>query len=320
MKEPPGQSHAARYGLAWIFGLVTAAVLIFFLDTIVEAFRDTAPVVVLLPEAPQLRPGNPVWVAGHAVGSVEAIHLTPPTRDSLARAAAIVRIPEDYLTRLPQDSYARLAVPRPTANPVIDIVPGTPGGVPLGPGDTIRTRPSIDAAALSARLSGTMAAMDSLMALVDTLQRVAGEAGVEGRLRLVLAGIDAVRAEAGVLAEDLRTTPARTLFEEGGAAATLRVLLGRVGDLRLAFGARVEQLGFGRDTLAPLRQEIRDFQASRERVERNLDSLQTMVEEGRGFPVRFERDTAIVAAIHEARAELDLLIAEIIANPFRLVF
>src|SRR5690606_29741707 len=102
------QDRRAVVGMLLILGLTALGLAIFYLDVIQRALRPTYSVHVLLPDAPGVRPGTPVTVAGITAGQVTRIALAPVNSDSLAKAVLTLELGTAVRPQVRRDSDVRL--------------------------------------------------------------------------------------------------------------------------------------------------------------------------------------------------------------------
>lgn len=316
------QERRTWIGLAWIAGLLTLALLIFFADRVRQALKDTTSVVVLMPNAPNISPGDPVRVAGLTAGRVKKVDFAALSRDTTARMAATVEIADDAFRRLRVGTTAVMVSPVPMADPLIDIIPTERPGPQISPGDTLRGAARTELWDVRNRVVNVAVRLDSLMAAVDSMQAAAGPGGLGPRVGRVMASAEAARAEASTLAASIRASPLPGALQTTPAAvADIRL---RLGEITSAFRERASRFdtittGVGADTVA-LSVRFRRLAGRGEQIQANLAEIQRMMNEGQGLPGRMARDSALEVAMRGVQAQIDSLIADVKARPFRYVF
>jgi hypothetical protein len=312
---PPGLRQGRRIatGLAIIVLLIAAGIFIFFLDRIVGSIRDTYTIVGVFFEAPRLRSGTPVRVAGFSVGEVTRIELLPPDGESIPPFAATLRLPARLRSEIRRDSRIRLQRQRLMGESVVEVTPGTAASPILQPGDTLHARPPIQTATLVAMAGALQAGLDSLLVEEQVLrERTRPLASVEERLAPALVGI---RAEFREFNRQLRAGP----LPEFLADTTWHAALDRIGSLV----TRISELAHARaatvsDTL--LRPDVDSFARRTAALQQQIAALKALLEEPRGFPGRLEEDPALRNAIAATRAALDSLIEVTRRKPWRYFF
>lgn len=312
MRPARRQGRRALGGALLILLLVAVAVAIFLLDDIRQALTGTYTIVGVFPDARALRPGAPVWIAGRPVGEVAAVEPLPPGGDGAGRFAATLRLPAARASLVRRDSELGVAPPRLLADPVVNIMPGTPTAPQLAPGDTLVARPE-------RTLARTIAAADTLRAAFDSLLAAGRELETHARRRAPAA--EAAARSLGSAAREL-----------DALAATIETgpLAGFTADSTLA---SLDRAGAALDTAAALFRtraaELRDprlagafrrLGARAAGVQRSIRELHRLLSEPYGFFGRWERDPALREALRATRAQLDSLIAEARKRPGRFVF
>ena len=299
--------------------VLTAIVVGVLLFARVGALRgDTIRLVVLAGSARELLTGSEVWIAGQKVGAVHAIDFRSAATGTDARLAITIDVLEAARPQLRADTYAELKVGGSLLGaPILSLAGGSPDAPPLESGDTIRARTATDPQTLAAGFAGAGRDLPELRA------NIAG----------VLAGL---RDADGTLGAALR----------GGGGFAVGELATRVGRLGGAVTERRGTLGRLLAERGPLRQRVAGVQAS-------ADSLLHLLESSSGTYGRFQRDSTLVEQVTEVRdeiaavralidlpagtagrlvhdavlveelaalqAQLDLLIADVKARPFRYI-
>ncbi len=312
---PPGvrQGRRIAIGAAIIAALAAAAILIFFLNSIARATRDTYPIVGLFFEAPRLRIGSKVWVAGYPVGEVTRIELLPPTGDSIPPFAATLVLPVRLRSEIRRDSKIRLTRQRLMGEPVVDLTPGTLSAPVLQPGDTLRAPPPLRTAALIEMVGTLRGAIDSLTAEEQALLRRSRPlTSLAAPIMRDLAGI---RAELLAFDRRLRAGPLPEFLADTSWRAALDRIVGQVREIDESIRARAATLN---DSL--YRAEFEQLARRARALQREIDELRALLEEPRGFPGRLEEDPALRNAIATTRAQLDSLIELTRRKPWRYFF
>ena len=303
------QRRRSLIGLLLIALVVTLAVVIFLIDPLRRALRDDVELIALFDAAPAVTPGAPVWIAGHEVGTVEMLEFLPLAAADAPRLALVLRLPRARLEHVRADATVRLRSASLTSEPAVDILPGSALAPPAQPGDTLRAEPLLTAAELRTRVAAVRSAADSLRAETTPLAAAARE-----RMLVIghaQAGFARVQSGFDELSRTMAASPAASFAasdEVGRAIERLRLAGATVTD---ASGAGS---GMQRAILAfePLATHSADLRA-------RLDSFMS-----RGAPngtlARLQNDSALSVALQRARAQLDSLIADVNANPFRYVF
>lgn len=293
--------------------LAGLAAFVFLLDPILARLRSTYTLVVMLPEAPQLATGSRVWVSGRDVGKVTEVGFMPSGSDTTSRIFLHVELPAEVRELVRRDSRVRVTSERMIGEPVIDILPGSASAAVLQPGDTLRVprRPSpaqVLARARSARLSLDTAVQELQALRAPVAQRLASFDVVQQRLA-------AAQREYGLLAADLRASPALAALGDGGLQTSLTDARNTLAQLAQAFRSLQE-----RAAAAGVQDGAQRLGATSARLQQTLAELEREMRVQGGTVDRLMRDSALVKALAGARAELDSVIADAKRNPLRYVF
>lgn len=303
------QRRRTLIGLLIMSVIFVVAVLIFLMDPLRRALRDEVELVALFDSAPSIGRGAAVWIAGHEAGRVETLEFLPLAGDTSPRLALLLRIPRDRLPMLRADATVRISSASVAGDPAVDILPGNADAPPLQPGDTLRAEPTLTRAELRQRVARVRAASDSLRMESRPLaaaarERMIGLARVQTRFARVQAGLD----ELSRTIDQSPLTAFTASDDVGRALERLRLAGGVVAD------ARGAESGMQRTVAA-----FQPFLAHSAELRARIDSL--MARAGpNGTLARLQSDSAIAVALRRTRIQLDSLIADARANPFRYVF
>lgn len=303
------QRRRTLIGLLIMSVIFVVAVLIFLMDPLRRALRDEVELVALFDSAPSIGRGAAVWIAGHEAGRVETLEFLPLAGDTSPRLALLLRIPRDRLPMLRADATVRISSASVAGDPAVDILPGNADAPPLQPGDTLRAEPTLTRAELRQRVARVRAASDSLRMESRPLaaaarERMIGLARVQTRFARVPAGLD----ELSRTIDQSPLTAFTASDDVGRALERLRLAGGVVAD------ARGAESGMQRTAAA-----FQPFLAHSAELRARIDSL--MARAGpNGTLARLQSDSAIAVALRRTRVQLDSLIADARANPFRYVF
>jgi hypothetical protein len=311
---PPADRQGRRFtiGLLLIVVLLALAVLIFFLTTIVRDAKLIYHIVGVFPEAPRLRTGSEVWLAGYRVGEVSRIESLPLQHDSTALFAASLSLPEWAREKVREDSRIELGRPHLLGEPVVEITPGTPSSPSLPPGETLFARPPISRERLRVQVITLRTAIDTLVAegaaLRPRLERPAREFEALSRELAQLGN------QTRALSRELEASPLRAFLADTSWRAALRRIegaaheIGRLAAMRAAPADSLE------------REAVQRLALRAEELEREIDRLRTALGEPQGFIGRWERDPALREAVARVQAHLDSLIAVTKRKPWRYFF
>jgi phospholipid/cholesterol/gamma-HCH transport system substrate-binding protein len=308
------QVRQPLYGGLLIAGIFAVAVLIFFLDDIVAAFDRTYAVVALVPDAPGLGPGSPVWVGGKLVGEVRRLGFMPSHADTLDRIWVRLRLPKHVQSQVRADSRVRVTSTSLIGEAVVDILPGTTAAPVLAEGDTLRIRARPTAAGVKRRAGVVRAQLDTLLIQVGELAPVA-RARMEAMQRS-FAGLAAAQAELERMRSDLQANPGAALLRDPAFQASLERAQQHASEIPAMVGRLQAQYGQGGEIGPALAQ----LQARADTLRAQLVAAEAMLAGTDGFLPRSARDDALRNAVQAARIAVDSLIAEASSNPLRFVF
>jgi len=307
------QDRRAVAGTLLILGMSAFGLAIFYLDVIHRALQSTYSVHVLLPDAPGVRPGTPVTVAGVEAGRVKRIALAPVNSDSLAKAVLTLELGTAVRPQVRRDSDVRLRRVRLIGDPIVDVMPGSPTAGVLPPGDTLRGRSRPSAAATLARAGDLGAAFDSLHGSTQRLA-VAWNA-TRPAAAAAASRVSAAQAQLRSLDVGYRTGPLAARLQDQQWRAAIGRTRTAAAELRSLF-----QRGAGSRDAASLGPEIARLAARADTLIQELHRLEAALALPGGVPAPIGRDTALARALRAARAELDSLVSETRRNPLRFFF
>jgi ABC-type transporter Mla subunit MlaD len=297
-----------------IAALFAGAMLIFFLGDIVGTFERRYTIVALMPDAPGIGPGSPVWVGGKRAGEVTAVGFMPLDIDTLGRLWVGLELPRSVQEQVRADSRVRVTAQALIGEQTIDIAPGTALAPMLAEGDTLRTRrgPSLDE--VTRRAAALRTVLDTILVQVrevsPLLQARAAQAGG------AMAAMDAAMLELDRLRADMRANPGLALVRDDAFRESLQRAREHAGELPVAVDRLRLQYGAGGDVGLALR----GLEARADTLRARLDAAAALLDQPQGFIGRYREDPALLNAVDAARASLDSLIAEVRRNPLRFVF
>jgi ABC-type transporter Mla subunit MlaD len=308
------QTRRTLYGILLMLGLFGLALFVFFLDDIIGAFERRYEIVALVPDAPGVAGGTPVWVGGRRVGVVTAVAILPSTVDTMGRVAVTLKLPTHVQQQIRTDSRVRLTSISMISEAVIDVLPGSAAARALEAGDTLRTDPRPSAASVTARAAVVRAELDSVLDVVRELSPV-----VRQRLddtERAFAGLSSAMAGARQLSAEIQANPGIALMRDPAFQQSLTRARSHADALPAAIAGLRARAGEGSDVAAALS----GLQIRADAVRAQLATAAAMIEEQQGTLGRMQNDTALIRAVNAARASLDSLMAEVRSNPLRFVF
>lgn len=308
------QRRRVVIGRILILGMMALAALIFGLNRLFEALRDTYLIVAVFHEAPRLHVGSMVRLAGYPAGSVVRIELLPPgTLEETPPFAATLRIDTRHRELIRRDSELRLVRQRLMSAPIVELYPGTTESPILRPGDTLRAPPPIRPRSLIATARTVRASFDTLIAEGKSL-RAEFEVMAEFRATAWEA-LEDLAAEFGVLERGLADGPLGEFLAEPGWRQSLQRIEAEA--TAIAELAR-ERVGVVRGP--ELGAALEEFARRADETARRVAELRELLDAPLGFPKRWEEDNAIREAAAAARAHLDSLIEVTRRRPWRYFF
>jgi hypothetical protein len=303
-----------RLGVA-VLTLLSAAAISVLVFARVGALRgDTVRLYAVTPHARGILPGSEVWLAGQKVGLVRDVGFRPPSADTSLRVLLTLDVlagPSQAIRRDAPVSIraggSLIGVPVVAISPASDVKPA------VREGDTLVADPGSEFESIRTRLTTTVGTevpviLDNVRVLdaqLRTARGTLGALGVEGPSR-----IGATASAAAALldrAKNGRGTVALTL-RGGELSAYARSILARVDSVQTATPSRG---GLGR-----LRSDSA-FARSIGTLRADLVAVQAALATARGTAGRAGQDRALQLELARARAELDLLFADVRRNPLR---
>lgn len=279
--------------------------------------RKDYDVVAVFREAPRLRKGSIVWVAGHPVGKVVDVALLPPTRDTMApRVAAMLELSFDAQPLLRRDSQLRLTAARLMAEPVVEIDPGSAGAPILREGDTIRALPAPPKTEfLIAEAKQTQASLDTLMRESHGL--LARFDTRSAQMALVNRQASLASAELAKLENEIQNGPLTDFMNDERQSDAIARIQGNAAAITDALQEAQERASKAMRETEPARKRLSRHIAE---LQQQLATLQKMLDNPNGSYGRMQRDSALMKAVHGAQAQLDSLMTESKKNPLRYWF
>lgn len=309
------QKREAMVGGIVLGALVFTFLLIFFLADVRRAFIPTDAFVVLMPSAAGLRAGSLVWIAGKEVGEVTNILVRPPDVDSLRRVAVSVRVQSRYRDHIRRDSQARITSFRMIGDPVLDITPGSPTAPAIEPNDTLLMRVAGTPAAAIKRAQSLRASMQQLVAESRVLGTPVRERSAQ--IARMLQHLDVTKRELEEFTLIMQEGPLNT-FSDPEFNRIMNQLATTMEELGASFRGAAERAERARSDAGPV---FTRLAARADTIAQEIGRLQSAMQAGGGgLRVRAQTDTAIIKALHRAQIQLDSLIIETKAKPWRFWF
>lgn len=150
-----------------VLAIAVLGVAMYKLGKAANLFAKRYELVAYVREAPALRVGGSVMVAGQLAGTIREIKFLPVDADTMRNLRLVVAIDERLQTQVRGDSRAHVKTLGLLGDKVIDISPGTPKYQPLKNGDTIQVEPTLDYEQVLAKAAG---AVDDVVGLTHDLK------------------------------------------------------------------------------------------------------------------------------------------------------
>lgn len=288
--------------------IVVISGLILSIDELSRSREEHVRLYAVLPDAGTVTSGAPVWLTGHEVGRVEAITFLAPGAMPGQHILAELSLPQEHLDQIRRDSGVRVVTASLMGQPLIEVMPGSRAAGAVLPGDTLRSQVRSDDPIDFARVEAlgerfqdikrNAAAIDSMLS-----RRAPALEGMQ-------AGFSASAAELDRLKTTVRAGPLSELSEAR--------LAERVERISADFAAVRRGLDrYGRGQLAA---QLEGLDERTDALRAELDSLAAATSTPYGFIGRVAADSALMKALNGARAQLDSLVRETTADPFRYFF
>jgi hypothetical protein len=305
--------NPARWGAIILVALTAGALLLFNVRALQEMVRPRVDVVALVREAPDVRVGSDVWLAGVTVGRVKGVEVTK-VRDTTFVALSL-RLERRATTLANTGSDVRAVRHRFIGEPLVRLGAGRPGHPPLRDGDTLRGQPGPlpeelleQAGALPRRLDLLLAEARSIQDRFD--QRQPQVQRLQHQIEELTAAGAALRAqvETGALV--------RLLDPEEGLPARVPALHLLLDELGMAVAALVGRYGPGEES--ELGSRIHALQLRVQDIDGALTSLQARAAEAQGFAWRIQADTALQVALRGVQAQIDSVMDEALSIALKM--
>ena len=315
MPSDRSQKRQAVLGTLTLLFLVVLFLGIFFLPDIRAWLTPTDRLYVQMPSAAGLRSGSAVWIAGQTAGEVKRIDVLPPSFDSTRRVTVRIEVGRRYREQIRRDSEARVTTTGLMGDAVLEISPGSATQPVIAPNDTLRFRLTGSPEAALARARSLHSSLQQLVAEARTVERDAQARSAQAkRLQTQLRTLGREFEQFTLAVQD---GPLNTLSDPEFQQLVRDV--GRtVGELRTAFAQAAQRARATGEAAAPT---LRRLTARMDTINTAMQELQAgMTRGGGGFLVRAQTDSAIIKALHDARMQLDSVVAETRRNPLRFWF
>lgn len=302
-----------KVGLTVLVGLGILGFALYYIGKAANIFADRYELVAFLADAPGLRVGGSVMIAGQMAGTIEDIEFLPVDGDTTRNLKVTMSINEALRTQVRGDSRARVRTLGLLGDKVIDIRPGTPRYAALAPHDTVAVEPSLDYDAVIAKAAG---AVDDVVALTaDFRQLTAGLVRGEGTVGQLLTDRELYDQFTGTMA---RTNALLTRVQ------TSRGTVGRLLDdprlyndmvaLVASMDTLVTQISTSDGTVGKLLRDTTLY-ANMVGITQKGDSLMTLLTQGDGLANKLLTDQTLYDQVNKLVTDLGALLADVRENP-----
>jgi phospholipid/cholesterol/gamma-HCH transport system substrate-binding protein len=276
---------------------------------------DTVRVYARTDNVAGLAPGSEVWVGGQKVGLVRTIQFAPPSSDTSLRVVIAADVLDEHQSQIRRDSYAAI---HPGGSfvgaPVLMIGVGTAREPGLRDGDTLSSRVQVDLEAVTGRAAASSRDFPAIIANVKLLSTQLGAA--TSTIGAIITSEDGGREYAA-----LSRRTASLAAQLDGGRGTIGLALG--GEVQRRARTAAADLDTLRALLASQQRSLGSFQRdstllrSVQGLRDEVSIVRALLNEPRGTAGRALRDSAVRQQIAGAQTELDALVADIKAHPFR---
>jgi len=302
-----------KVGLTMLIGIGILGVALYYIGRAANLFADRYTLVALLPNAPGLRVGGSVMIAGQMAGSVEDIAFMPVDADTTRNLKVTMSIDESLREQVRSDSRVKLRTLGLLGDKVLDISPGTPRHAMLTPGDTVVVQPALDYDAVIAQAAG---AVDDVVALTRDFRQLTGGlvrgegtvgalltdralydqfTGTLGRTNALMARVQTSRGTVGRLLDDPR------LYND---------MVTLVGSMN----ATIAQVNTSQGTVGKLLRDTTLY-ANVVGITQKGDSLMRLLTQGDGLANKLLTDQTLYDELNRAVTSLNAILADVRQNP-----
>lgn len=302
-----------KVGLTVLAGLAILVVAVFYIGRAANIFADRYELVAFLPDAPGLRVGGSVMIAGQMAGTVKDIEFLPVDHDTTRNLRVTMSIDETLRDQVRGDSRVKLRTLGLLGDKVLDIEPGTPRFAALTEGDTLQVEPSLDYDAVIAQAAG---AVDDIVGLTHDFREITGGlvrgegtigqlltderlyeefTGTMARTNAVLTRVQTSRGTVGRLLDDPR------LYED---------MVALVGSMNTLVG----QVNASEGTMGKLLRDTTLY-ANMVGITQKGDSLMSLLTQGDGLANKLLTDQTLYDQVNKLVTDLSAILADVRRDP-----
>jgi phospholipid/cholesterol/gamma-HCH transport system substrate-binding protein len=302
-----------KVGATVLLGLGILAVSVYYIGRAANLFADRYTLVAFLPDAPGLRIGGSVMIAGQTAGSIKDITFMPVDGDTTRNLRVVMSIDRSLREQVRGDSKVKLRTLGLLGDKVLDIKPGTPRFAILSENDTLAVEPSLDLDAVLAQAAG---AVDDVVGLTQDLRQITGGlvrgegtmgqlltdralydqfTGTMARTNALLTRVQTSRGTVGRLIDDPR------LYDD---------MVGLVGSMNGLVG----QINTSEGTVGKLLRDTTLY-SNLVGITQGGDSLMTLLTQGDGLANKLLTDQTLYDQLNKLVTDLGAILADVRQDP-----
>lgn len=306
-----------KLGTASLAFVVAGAAAVLAFARVGALHGSTVRYYAVTPHARGILPGSEVWLAGQRVGLVRAVGFRPPSTDTSLRVLLTLDVLAQYRKAIHRTSPVAIRPGGSLIGSPVVAISASAKEVPVAqPGDTLVANPGSEFESIRTRLTTTLGTevpvlLDNIRVLgaqLQTARGTLGALGIEGPERINTTA-SAASALLGRATQGSGTVA--LALGRGDLTTRARRVLARADVIRARAASNTSTVGRVRGDSALLH--------TVDQVRTDLATVQALLNEPRGTAGRAPRDHALQLEIARARAELDLLFADLRRNPLRYV-
>jgi phospholipid/cholesterol/gamma-HCH transport system substrate-binding protein len=302
-----------KVGLTILVGLGILGAAVYYIGRAANIFADRYSLVAFLPEAPGLREGGSVMIAGQMAGTIEEISFLPVDGDTTRNLEVRMSINEALREQVRGDSKVKVRTLGLLGDKVLDIRPGTPRYAALVANDTVPVEPSLDYDAILAKAAG---AVDDVVILArDFRQITAGLVRGEGTVGQLLTNRELYDQFTGTMART-NAVLARVQTSRGTVGRLLDdpQLYNEMVGLVSSMNTLVTQVNTSEGTVGKLLRDTTLY-ANLVGITQGGDSLMTMLTQGDGLANKLLTDQTLYDQVNKLVTDLSAILADVRENP-----
>lgn len=302
-----------KVGATILIGLAVLGVSIYYIGRAANLFADRYTLVAFLPDAPGLRIGGSVMIAGQTAGSVKDITFLPVDNDTTRNLRVVMSIDQSLREQVRSDSKVKLRTLGLLGDKVLDIKPGTPRYSVLRPNDTLQVEPSLDLDAVLAQAAG---AVGDVVGLTRDFRQITGGLvrgeGTIGRLltdRALYDQFTGTMARTNALLTRVQTSRGTVsrLIDDPALYNDMVALVGSMNGL-------VGQVNTSEGTVGKLLRDTTLY-TNLVGITQGGDSLMKMLTQGDGLANKLLTDQTLYDQVNKLVTDLSAILADVRQDP-----